>query len=144
MNENGINFKIDMPLANCPYIYSDPDRIEQILYILLDNAMKFTSRGGNISILSKQENNKFYLMIKDTGAGISNEDQKHIFERFYKADKSRKSRGTGLGLSIAKEIMDRLDETLEVESVIGQGSTFILSLTIANENMIWEEEKDEQ
>lgn len=143
MQEKGILFSFNLSLEDLPPILSDQDRIEQILYILLDNASKFTSQGGEISLHGEEKENKYYLSVSDTGIGINETDQEHIFERFYKADKSRGKSGTGLGLSIAKEIMDQLGETITVQSVIGKGTTFTLSLSIAEEDtLIWNPNTD--
>lgn len=143
MQEKGIQFSFNIALEDLPPVLSDQDRIEQILYILLDNASKFTSKGGEISLHGEEKGNKYYLSVSDTGIGINETDQEHIFERFYKADKSRGKSGTGLGLSIAKEIMDQLGETITVQSVLGKGTTFTLSLSLAEEDtLIWHSNAD--
>ncbi|MDO4564615.1 MAG: ATP-binding protein [Clostridia bacterium] len=111
-----------------PQVISDPDRIEQVIVILLDNAMRYTAQGGNIEISTREDLHFVYVCVSDTGCGISEEDLPHIFERFYKADKSRKEGGTGLGLSIAKHIMDKLGEELTVESKVNEGTCFQISI----------------
>lgn len=132
--EKGIHFALELPESQLPLAFANPDRTEQIIYIFLDNAAKFTPAGGEIVLRAKVEGEKIILSVQDTGKGISPEDQKHIFERFYKADKSRGSTvGTGLGLSIAKEITEQTGESLWVESELGHGSTFCLTLAIFDE-----------
>lgn len=111
-----------------PKVYSNYDRIEQILVILLDNAYKFTSKGGTIEILPQVMEEKLTITIKDTGLGISKEDLPYIFDRFYKSDKARSKRGTGLGLSIAKEILNIMGESIEVQSELGKGSAFTFTI----------------
>lgn len=128
--ERGIHLALELPDARLPLAYANPDRTEQIIYIYLDNALKFTPPGGAIILGAQLHQNEIVLSVQDTGAGISEEDQAHVFERFYKADKSRGSVGTGLGLSIAKEISERMQQRVWVESKLGQGSTFYLSLQI--------------
>lgn len=113
-----------------PKAYTNYDRIEQILVILLDNAYKFTSKGDQIEIASKVLDKKIIITVKDTGVGISKEDLPYIFDRFYKSDKSRSKRGTGLGLSIAKEILNIMGESIEVKSEIGVGSAFTFTVHI--------------
>lgn len=110
--------------VDLPNVYTNYDRIEQILVILLDNAFKFTSEGGRIEIRSEQRVKDVLITVKDTGEGISEEDLPFVFNRFYKADKSRTKKGTGLGLSIAKEILSTMDEHIRVRSVKGEGSVF--------------------
>lgn len=114
-----------MPL---PKVWTNYDRIEQILVILLDNAFKFTSKGGLIEIIPRVLEDKVTITIKDSGLGISKDDLPYIFDRFYKSDKSRSKRGTGLGLSIAKEILSIMGETIEVTSEMGVGSAFTFSI----------------
>lgn len=111
-----------------PKIHSNYDRIEQILVILLDNAYKFTPKGGEIEITTMVRINDILVAIKDTGVGISEKDLPFVFDRFYKSDKSRSKRGSGLGLSIAKEILDIMGEKINVKSKIGLGSSFEFSI----------------
>lgn len=123
---NGITIITDIP-EDLPYALTDSDRIEQVLIILIDNAIKFTPSGGTITV--KAENGqKLTISVTDTGCGIPEQDLPHIFERFYKVDKSRNSPGTGLGLSIAKYIMEKLDESITVESRPDDGTTFKFTL----------------
>lgn len=107
---------------------TDPDRIEQVLVILLDNALRFTPEGGTITIRVQAGGERMLISVEDTGTGIPQEDLPHIFERFYKVDKSRGSAGTGLGLSIAKFIIDKLDEHITVGSEIGKGTCFTFTV----------------
>ena len=112
-------------------VYCDPDRIEQLLIILLDNALKFTPPGGTVEVNLNEKNDTVDLLIKDSGIGIPEEDLHLIWERFYKADKSRTRQfdnGTGLGLSIAKQIADLHQAEIKVESPSRKGSTFTLQL----------------
>ncbi len=106
---------------------TDPDRIEQVLVILLDNAMRYTPEGGTIT-LRLRSGEKFLISVEDNGCGIPEKDLPHIFERFYKVDKSRGEGGTGLGLSIAKYIMDKLGEEISVDSELGRGTLFTLTV----------------
>jgi len=115
-------------------VCTNRDRIEQILFILLDNAVKYTPSGGCITLDSVLDlaSGKVWIRVEDTGIGIAAEDLPHVFERFYKADKSRRpTSGTGLGLSIAREILDALGEEITVESTPGRGTAFRFSLALA-------------
>ncbi len=104
------------------------DRLTQLLLILLDNALKFTSAGGRVTVGVARLGGEVSLKVADTGRGIAREDIPFIWERFYKADKShsRAAAGTGLGLAIAREIVARHGARAEVQSELGQGSTFTL------------------
>lgn len=104
-------------------VKGDKERLKQLVLILLDNAIKYTPKGGEVTVnLIKAP--KPTLEISDTGVGISKEDQKHIFERFYRAEKSRTTAGAGLGLSIARWIAHEHHASVQVESEPGKGSTF--------------------
>ncbi|MEH7747898.1 ATP-binding protein [Neobacillus drentensis] len=110
----------------------DPGRLSQLLYILLDNAIKYTTNGGEVGLSLKIEGQQVCLSVQDTGIGISAEDCKHIFERFYRSDKSRSRQmgGHGLGLSIAKWIVDTHNGTIKVTSELGKGSTFTVYIPL--------------
>ena len=120
-NNKGINLILEA--ENVPYAMTDSDRVEQVLVILIDNAMHYTPAGGSIRIQA-EVGERILISVTDTGCGIQQADLPHIFERFYKTDKSRKEGGTGLGLSIAKQIIDKLGENISVESVVNEGTSF--------------------
>lgn len=107
---------------------ADADRVEQVLIVLLDNAIKFTPDGGKISISTYRSGRSVCLSVSDTGCGVAPEDLPHIFERFYKADKSHASEGTGLGLSIAGNIVEKMKGSITCESEQGKGTTMCVSL----------------
>ncbi|MBQ9832773.1 MAG: HAMP domain-containing protein [Clostridia bacterium] len=123
--QKGIQLLLDADYA--PDALTDPDLVEQVLVILIDNAIKYTPPGGSIT-LSVKDGEKLLVSVTDTGVGISEEDKKHIFERFYKVDKSHGEGGTGLGLSIAATIIERLQENITVDSVEGEGTCFTFTL----------------
>lgn len=125
--DKGVNLVLDCPRP-VPDAMTDPDRIEQVLVILLDNASRYTPKGGTITISARNAKEKIQLSVTDTGCGIPESDLPHIFERFYKVDKSHSEGGTGLGLSIAQFIMEKLGETISVESEVGKGTRFTLTL----------------
>lgn len=118
-----VNYTKDIPI-----VFTNQNRVIQVIIILLDNAFKFTDEHGKVSLEIKCEEKFVKVMICDTGIGIEKKDLPFVFDRFYKADKSRNSTGTGIGLSIASEIIKHLDETIYVESEIGHGSTFVFTL----------------
>ncbi len=123
--QRGISLQLET--VELPTVLTDPDRVEQVLVILLDNAMRYTPRDGKIT-LKAEDGARLKISVQDTGCGIPKEDQEHVFDRFYKVDKSRKEGGTGLGLSIAKFIMDKLGETIWLESEPGKGACFSFTL----------------
>jgi signal transduction histidine kinase len=110
------------------------DRLKQLLLNLLGNAIKFTPDGGRITLSLRQTDGKAILQVKDTGIGISPADTKHIFDRFYQADKSRFRMGdsSGLGLAIVKWIVEAHHGTVSVESELGKGSTFTVEIPAIN------------
>jgi two-component system phosphate regulon sensor histidine kinase PhoR len=113
-----------------PTAQADRERIQQVIGNILHNAIKFTPEKGQITISTAVDGNSVVTRIKDTGIGISRDDLVHIFERFFKADKSRTHEGSGLGLAIAKHIIQAHNGQIWVESQEGRGSTFGFSLPI--------------
>ncbi len=113
------------------YINADMGKIQQVLYNLIDNAIKFSHHNSVIKIETSEKKNKLFVSVKDTGIGIPKEDLKLIWDRFYKSDLSRgkDKKGTGLGLSIVKEIINAHGEHINVISTPGVGSEFIFSLS---------------
>ncbi len=114
-----------------PMAYADVDRLEQIAANLVRNAIKFTDQGV-IRLRAYQEADRIAIEVTDTGVGISEADQARIWERFFKTDRgrSRKNKGAGLGLAIVKELVELHEGTIEVESRLGQGSTFRVRLPV--------------
>ncbi|NHN34030.1 two-component sensor histidine kinase [Paenibacillus sp. S3N08] len=135
--------QIDLQLeAEGPFeMEGDVERIKQLLYILLDNAVKYTPSGGQVRLLlsmdANDSNRKLVMVVEDTGIGIAEEEQKQVFHRFYRADKSRSRQigGHGLGLAIAKSIVDAHHGTIGVSSSLGEGSTFTVALPIARRHV---------
>lgn len=116
------------------YVKADMGKIQQVLYNLLDNAIKFSHNDTIIKIETTLKKNKLLVSVKDSGIGIPKEDQKYIWDRFYKSDLSRgkDKKGTGLGLCITKEIILSHGENINVISTEGEGSEFIFTLPVAN------------
>ena len=114
-------------------VHADMERIRQVLYNLIDNAIKFSHDSDTITVETTEKGTKVFVSVKDTGIGIPKDDLKMVFERFYKSDLSRgkDKRGTGLGLSIVKEIIKAHDENINVISTVDVGTEFIFSLPMA-------------
>lgn len=123
-------FVYDVP-EDLPSVWGNPDRTQQVLIVLLDNAFKYTPEGGVVTLSACAEGDVVRVRIRDTGVGIPAADLPHVFDRFYKVDKSHHSKGTGLGLAIAYEIMKHLGEEMSVTSEPGRGSCFTFTLHIA-------------
>ena len=122
------------------YVNADIDKIQRVLYNLIDNAIKFSHYNSYIRIETSEKKNKIFVSVKDTGIGIPKDDLKLIWDRFYKSDLSRgkDKKGTGLGLSIVKEIIKAHGENINVISTPNVGSEFIFSIKKAHR----EEEED--
>ncbi|MGB7537264.1 MAG: ATP-binding protein [Anaerolineales bacterium] len=127
---NGLTLENRCP-AGLPPVSADSARIEQAMMNLLHNAVKFTPSGGSITVSAQALEKEVQFSIRDTGVGISKEDLPRIFERFYKADRSRSGGGTGLGLSISRHIIEAHGGWIRAESTEGKGSTFFFSLPMA-------------
>ncbi|MFN0118088.1 MAG: sensor histidine kinase, partial [Elusimicrobiota bacterium] len=110
----------------------DEARIHQLLINLIENAIHYNRPGGEIILSGSFKDNKLVLSVKDSGIGISQEDQSKIFDRFYRVDKarSREAGGTGLGLAISRSIAEAHNGTLTVQSVVNEGSEFTLTLPL--------------
>ena len=116
-------------------VSADMSKIQQVLYNLIDNAIKFSHQNSEIKIETTEKNNKIFVSVKDYGIGIPKESLSMIFDRFYKSDLSRgkDKKGTGLGLSIVKEIIQSHNENINVISTEGAGTEFIFTLPKSKE-----------
>lgn len=124
------------------YVHADKTKIQQVIYNLLDNAIKFTPEKKSIYVTLTEKNDKIFVSVKDEGAGIPKDSIKNIWVRFYKADTSRgkDKQGTGLGLAITKEIIKAHNENINVVSTEGVGSEFTFSLSKSAEDKEMAEE----
>lgn len=122
------------------YVNADMGKIQQVLYNLLDNAIKFSHHDSVIRIETSEKKHKLFVSVKDSGVGIPKDDLKMIWERFYKSDSSRgkDKKGTGLGLSIVREIITSHEEHINVISTEGVGTEFIFSLSCSK----WNDEEE--
>ncbi|HUZ76214.1 MAG TPA: HAMP domain-containing sensor histidine kinase [Chloroflexota bacterium] len=113
-------------------VEADPDRIEQVLIILLDNALKHTPAGGQVEVSLRKQGHQAVVAVRDNGEGIASEQLERVFDRFYRADRARSHAdgGTGLGLAIAKALAEAHDGQLSLRSVPGAGTTATLRLTL--------------
>ena len=120
---------------NTPTIYADKDSIEQIVINILTNSIKYTPEGGLIRIYAGPIDNRVYIKVIDNGIGIPQKDLGRIFERFYRVDKarSRKMGGTGLGLSIVKEMVDRNNGTINIDSKLNEGTEVTMTFPVNRE-----------
>jgi len=114
-------------------VSGDTARLIQVLMGLVDNALTYTNAGGIVTLGVEVRDTVACLTVEDTGIGIAEEDVPYIFERFYRADpaRSRAAGGSGLGLSIAHWVIQAHGGSIEVESLVGQGSTFTVTLPLA-------------
>jgi two-component system sensor histidine kinase ResE len=135
-NENKISLKLTKKLDESMAIV-DPDRIEQVFTNLIDNAIRHSENNSYVYISVENNTDKLIVAIKDSGSGIPEEDIPFVFERFYKADKSRerntKKKGTGLGLAIAKNIIEAHNGTISVKSKLEKGTTFGFEIPRGND-----------
>jgi signal transduction histidine kinase len=134
IDKAGHNVAVDVPKA-FPAVMFDHYKLAQVLTHLMQNAIKFTSPGGEIEIGCRQNGKYVEIFVHDNGVGISQNEQKVIFDRFRQLDGSstRQHGGTGIGLSIAKRFVELYKGSIEVKSEIGEGSTFVIKLEKKNE-----------
>ena len=128
--ENGI--ELDCGVKDQCETLGDATKLQQVFYNIIDNAIKYTPRGGSVHIEVSRSGRRAIVRISDTGVGIPEKDLPHVFERFYRVDKarSRETGGTGLGLSIVKQIVLLHGGTIDAASREGEGTTFTVELPI--------------
>jgi len=122
------NINLEAELEDDIFIYEDAELLSLVWNNLFSNAIKFTDNGGTIGIKVKKEAFTVLVEVSDNGCGISPETGKHIFEKFYQGDTSHAVQGNGLGLALVKKVIDIVGGDIHVQSTLGEGSTFIVSL----------------
>jgi signal transduction histidine kinase len=118
------------PIRDNPVVEADPDRLQQVLLVLLDNAIKHTPSGGKVTVTARRREDQAIIEVADTGAGIQPEHMPRIFDRFYRVDaaRSRRNAGSGLGLPIARALLQAHGGELTLVSAPGEGTRAIVSL----------------
>ncbi len=136
LSQTGRSVKVRVP-DDLPPVAADPDRVGQVLINYLSNALKYSPNGGQVAVTAKREGDFVRIGVRDHGLGISREDQKRLFTKFYRVDSAltRDIGGTGLGLSICKSIIELLGGEIGVRSRAGEGSTFWFTLPVAPPEM---------
>ena len=131
--EKGVTFKVELP-QGLPRIRGDGQRLQQVLFNLLSNALRHTPTGGTVTTAVEVKEDRVVIRVQDTGSGIPAEDLPHVFERFYRVDRSRarSTGGSGLGLTIAKRIVEAHGGQIWAQSWLGAGSTFAFSLPLVD------------
>jgi signal transduction histidine kinase len=117
-----------------PPVFVDRERVHQVLFNLLDNAIRFTPPGGAVTVSAHRHNGSVDVHVADTGSGIAPEHLPRLFERFYRVDtaRSREDGGTGIGLAIARSVVEAHGGRIRAESEVGKGSVFIFELPVAS------------
>lgn len=129
--QNELDLVLDLPEDELPTINGDKDRLKQILAILLDNAMSYTPSGKKVTLRGFVLGSNLNMEVEDQGIGISDQEKKLVFDRFYRADQSRNDKKHfGLGLCIANELVQRLGGKISIRDTKGGGATFVLRIRI--------------
>ncbi|MFC1916031.1 ATP-binding protein [Chloroflexota bacterium] len=132
---NGQSLNLELP-SSLPLIYADEDRLRQVVLNLLNNAFKFTSSGGEITLRAKKEDGNLVIEVQDNGHGISKEDQRRVFEPYHQlGGETARRRGLGLGLSLARTLVELHGGRMWVKSQKGKGSTFGFSIPFETTNL---------
>ena len=137
-SKKNISIKYKSKFENLPQVYVDPETMRAVVQNLLENAIKYTIEGGKIMIDVENDGNNLTISIADNGIGIPNEQQKNVFNKFFRASNAIKQEtdGSGLGLFIAKSIVEKNGGRIWFESSEGQGSTFYFTLPLQNQNVV--------
>ena len=133
-DEKHITLRIDLP-SHPLVVQGEKKRLQHVLANLLDNAIKFVPEGGEIIIAAEEHNTLAEITVKDSGQGISEEDLPHIFERFYRGDRSRSDIGNGLGLSLVRSLVKAHGGEVAVDSHPGNGSRFTIRLPLFHDDV---------
>lgn len=135
--QSGRSLTVSVP-KNLPQIAADRDRVGQVLVNLISNALKYSPGGGEVIVSARRDGDSVVISVTDQGLGITREDQKRLFTKFYRVDSAmtREIGGTGLGLSICKTIIELLGGSIGVKSKSGRGSTFWFSLPLALDELV--------
>jgi signal transduction histidine kinase len=128
--ENGLTLHLNLP-NTLPPLQADEDKMKQVLINLISNAIKYNRPGGSITLAAQGEGARLILTVSDTGLGIPPESVPSLFQRFYRVPGTEKvASGTGLGLSICKRIIEAHHGTIDVQSELGKGTSFIINLPV--------------
>lgn len=149
-SEKNISLSLDMSSLKHPIVCADCQKLRQILSYLVDNAVKYTKEDGTITILVSEQENKgngyvsYRFIVEDNGIGMSSEFQEHLFDAFEREKNTTLSgiHGTGLGLTITKNLVEMLGGKIEVDSVVGKGSRFIVTLPLRTERQTAAKQSD--
>lgn len=132
-SDRGVHLEQDLP-DDLPTVDADRERVHQVLFNLVDNAVRFTPSGGEVRIEAHRHNGSVQVRVADTGSGIPPEHLPRLFERFYRVDsaRAREDGGTGIGLAIARSVVEAHGGHLEAQSELGKGSVFTFDLPVAS------------
>ncbi|SHJ52482.1 sensor histidine kinase [Parasporobacterium paucivorans] len=130
-DDMGIGLSVSERINNLPPLFTNKERVSQLLVILLDNAVKFVGEEGEIRLDARVHGGKAVISVSDNGVGIEKDILPYVFDRFYKGDTAHNSKGSGLGLAIAEEITAGLKERIRVQSQPGRGTVFTFTVAIA-------------
>jgi two-component system, OmpR family, sensor histidine kinase BaeS len=133
-DERVVGLRMEVPASTLVPVQADPDRMRQVVQNLVENALRNTPPGGEVRVMLRDANgNGVRLLVADSGRGIGSEDLPHIFEHFYRIDeaRARSTGGTGMGLAIVKSLVEAHGGQVSVESTVGAGSTFTVTLPAA-------------
>ena len=122
------SIELDTDIDEDIMINADPDLLSLVWNNLLSNAFKFTPSGGTVKVSLKEQNDAAIVSVSDSGCGISPEDGKHIFDKFYQADHSHSTKGNGLGLALVKRVIDIFGAEINVDSELNKGTTFSVTM----------------
>lgn len=136
--------ELDVEMEDHLLIEADPGLLELVWTNLLSNAVKFTPKGGSVTLKETSDQNTVTISVTDTGCGMDEATQHHIYDKFFQGDTSHSTEGNGLGLSLVQRILELSEGSISVESAVGQGTTFTVMLPLAPSDISYEDETQEE
>lgn len=127
--EQGVEVKLKAP-GKLPKVELDAKQFSRVFANVVGNAVKFTPRGGKVTVTARIRKGSFHVSVKDSGIGIAEQDKANIFKKYFRTEQAAGFKGSGLGLALSKEIVEAHGGTIDVESVVGKGSVFTINVPI--------------
>ncbi len=133
VQQNALSLALDLP-ERLPVVLADKERVQQVLFNLINNAVKYSNRGSRITVAAREEGDDLVVEVRDEGRGMKEEECGNLFQPTYRIDGQKNLSGIGLGLALSKKLLELQNGKIWVKSQIGEGSSFFFSLPLMEKN----------